>query len=140
MNLEQYQVLKKKVEEDLLVDESNAAEKSLKFSSLYSKYLSLYMQELRILKTISVEKDKLYGELYHKYKFNTDKDFNYQLDSGKEIDTYVRKNESFYKKCLDFQNQEIIVKYLEETLSNLNNTGYRIKNYIELLKLKMGIK
>jgi len=135
MNLEKFKVLKTKVEIDLFVDESNAAEKSLKFSSLYSKYLSLYMQELRLLKNILTEKDKLYGELYHKFKFKND----YQLDSSKEIDTYVRSDESFYQKCLDFQNQEIVVNYLEQTLQNITNTGYRIKNYIELLKLRMSI-
>jgi hypothetical protein len=135
MNLEQFKALKAKVEINLDVDESNAAEKSLKFSSLYSKYLALYMQELRLLKTLSTEKDKLYGELYHNFKFKN----NYQLDSSKEIETYVRSDQSFYQKCLDFQNQEIVVKYLEETLQNINSTGYRIKNYIELLKLKMGV-
>ncbi|MEM4261310.1 MAG: recombination mediator protein UvsY [Candidatus Woesearchaeota archaeon] len=136
MNLEQYKALKAKVEEDLAIDESNAADKSLKFSSMYSKYLALYLQELRILKNLSLEKDKLYGDLYHKLKFKND----YQLDSSKEIDTYVRSDESFYKKSLDVQNQEIVVKYLEETLQNINNTGYRIKTYVDFLKLRMGLK
>ena len=135
MNLEQFKVLKAKVEDDLLVDESNAAEKSLKFSSLYSKYLALYMQELRLLKTLNTDKDKLFGELYHFYKFEN----NFQLDSSKEIETYVRSNLKFYNKCLEFQNQEIIVKYLEEVLQNITNTGYRVKNYVELLKLKMSL-
>jgi len=135
MNLEQYKALKAKVENDLFVDESNAAEKSLKFSNLYAKYLALYMQELRIIKQLSIDKDKLYGELYHQFKFKND----FQLDGNKEIDIYIRSNESYYKKCLEFQNQEIIVKYLESVLLNITTTGYRIKNYVELLKLKMGI-
>jgi len=135
MKIEDFKKLKLKVENDLLVDETNAAEKSLNFSRLYSKYVSLYMQELRILKNLSAEKDKIYGELYHKFKFKSD----YQLDSNKEIDVYVKADDKYYNKCLDFQNQEIIVSYLEMTLQNITNTGYRIKNFIELLKLKMGL-
>lgn len=136
MTLEQFNTIKAKVELDLNIDELNAAEKSLKFSSLYNQYLLLYLKELKILKTLALEKDKLFGELYHKYKFQN----NYQLDTSKEIETYVRADELYYKKCLDYQNQEIIVKFLEETLQNINNTSYRIRNYIELLKLRMGIK
>jgi hypothetical protein len=134
MTLEQFKSLKTKVESDLDLTDSNAAEKSLKLSSLYSKYLGLYIQELKLLKTTSTEKDKLYGELYHKYKFKND----FQLDSAKEIDTYIRADDSFYNKCLEFQNQEIIVKYLEEVLQNIKNAGYAIKNHLEFVKLKMN--
>lgn len=137
MNIDKFQELKKKVEIDLTIDETNAAEKSLKFSSLYNFYLALYIQELRILKRISTEKDKLFGDKYHFYKFGN---FDYKLDSAKEIETYVRSDTDFYNKCLEYQNQEIVVKYLEETLTNLNNTNYRIKNYIELYKIKFGLK
>lgn len=136
MDLEKYKELKLKVENDLVVNETNAAEKSLAFARLYSKYTSLYLQELRLLKKMATEKDKLYGELYHEFKFKSD----FQLDNRNEIDIYVKANERYYNKCLAFQNQEIVVKYLEETLQNITTTGYRIKNYVDLLKLKMGLK
>ena len=136
MDIENFKSLKLKAEKDLIVNETNAADKSLEFARLYSKYTSLYMQELRILKQMSTDRDKLYGDLYHKLKFKND----YQLDSSKEIDIYIKSDESYYNKCLEFQNQEIVVKYLEETLQNITVTGYRIKNYVDLLKLKMGLK
>ena len=141
MNIEQFKLLKEKFESDLELNEDNVMEKSLKFSSLYSKCLNFYLQEVKILKTILIEKDKVYGELYHKFKFNPDKEpqYNYTLDSHKELDIYVKSHDDYYKKALQYQNQELIVKYLEETLKNIDSTGYRIKNFIEFKKLGMSV-
>ena len=84
---------------------------------------------------IATDKDKLYGDLYHEYKFKSD----FQLDNRGEIDVYIKANDKYYNKCLEYQTQEIIVKYIEETLQNITTTGYRIKNYVDLLKLKMSM-
>jgi hypothetical protein len=136
MNIDQFKLLKSNTETEINVTEDNISEKSIKFASIYNKYLSLYIQELRILKKLTLDKDKIYGELYNKFKFNN----NFQLDTNKEIDVYVRADDKYYNVSLDLQNQEMVVKYLEEVLQNINNTGYRIKNYIELQKLKQGLK
>jgi hypothetical protein len=136
MNIDQFKLLKSNTETEINVTEDNISEKSIKFTSIYNKYLSLYIQELRILKKLTLDKDKIYGELYNKFKFNN----NFQLDTNKEIDVYVRADDKYYNVSLDLQNQEMVVKYLEEVLQNINNTGYRIKNYIELQKLKQGLK
>ena len=140
MDLEKFNLLKTKAENDTNIDDSNAAEKSTKLISLYQRYLSLYLQEVRLLKGISLDKDKLYKKLYQHYKFPSadDKDsFNITLSTTKEVDIYINADDSYCKLCIEYQNQEIVVQYLEATLKNIGNAGYAIKNLVEFKKLSM---
>ena len=135
MKNEDFEELKKKVEEDLEITEDNVQQKSLKLANLYSHYLKTYIQELKILKFRLTEKNKIYQQKYHHYKF----EYQYELGAAKEIETYVNGDDEIHKINLSIQQQEIIVKFLELTLENINNTGYRIKNYIDITKLKLGL-
>jgi len=135
MKIEEFQKLKDLAESELKITEDNVMDKSIQLSNLYSRFLNIYIKELRILKEISVDKDKIYGELYDKYKFH----FDYQLDGKSEIDTYVRKDDKFYQIALTYSQQEVQVQFLEQTLNHINNLGFRIKNFVDLKKIKMGL-
>lgn len=142
MKIEDFEKLKKKVKEELELNPDNIEQQSIKSGTLHQKYLTVYMKELRIYNRLVAEKDRLYGELYHKYKYPSADDgigFQFSLDSKSEIDTYINSNEQYYKKRLDIQNQEIIVKYLEKVLDSINKMSFYIRNYIELMKIKHGL-
>lgn len=130
-----FEELRIQVEKDLFLDESNAAEKSLKFPSIYSHYLIMYVRERKKLNIIELDKNKLYSELYNDLKYNSEK----SLDSMKEAEIIIKGNDRYYKKCVEFQDVELVVKYLEGTLKNITLTSYWIKAFIDQAKLKMGI-
>ena len=130
-----FEALKAKVDEDLEINENNIQQKSLKLANIYNYYLKLYIQEFGILKYKTTEKNKKYQQKYHYYKFENQ----YQLSSAKEIEIYVNGDEEIHKINLTIQAQETIVKYLEQVLTNINNTGYRIKSYIDIEKIKHGL-
>ena len=135
MKSESFQKLKRKVEEELKLTDENVMAKSIQLSNFHNQIRSLYVKELHILKNKAAEKDKIYGELYHKYKYN----FDYTLDTKGEVEAYIKSDDIYYQTALQYAQQEIQVKYLEETLNHINNMGFRIKNYIDLQKMKLGL-
>lgn len=134
MKNEDFQKLKKFVEKELKIEESNVMEKSIQLSNLYTKFLQIYTRELKNLKSKHHEKAKVYGELYHHYKFK----FDYQLDTKAEVESYIRADDKYYQIALEYSNLEVQVKYLEQILEQINNLGFRIKNYIDLKKISLG--
>ncbi|MEM4260971.1 MAG: recombination mediator protein UvsY [Candidatus Woesearchaeota archaeon] len=134
MTLEDLEKLKKIASEDLKITEDNLAKKSLDIPILYHKYLDIFINELKQLKQLSLDKDKLYGKLYHHYKFES----NYSLDTKNEIEVYVKGNDEYYIKALAYYQQEIVVKYLESILDAFTKMGFNIKNHIEFKKFLAG--
>ena len=130
-----FQKLKLFFENELKITEQNIMEKSIQLSNFYSKTLQIYSKELRILKMKKVEMDKTFGELYHKYKFKYD----FQLDTKAEVETYIKSDDIYYKLALEYAQQEVQVNFLEQTLGQINNMGYRIKNFIDLKKISQGM-
>jgi len=142
MKIEDFEKLKNKVKSELELNQDNIEQQSIRSGTLHQKYLAIYMKELRTYNRMVAEKEKLYGELYHKYKYPSADDgigFQFSLDTKGEIDTYINSNNDYYQKRLNIQNQEIVVKYLERVLDSINKMSFHIKNYIELMKLKHGL-
>jgi hypothetical protein len=135
MQQDAFDKLKKYVDQELKITEENILDKSIQISNLYNQFLKLYNKELFDFKNKLLEKDKIYGELYHHYKFK----FDYNLDTKSEIDNYIRSDEKYYQMALECVKLEVQVKFLEQILENINNLGYRIKNYIDLMKFKKGV-
>ena len=130
-NFKDFQLI---VAEKVKLSPDDIDKKTLDLSNLYHTISDKYVQELKILKKMLLDRDQLYGELYHKYKFGQD----FHLDTKTEIDTYVRADKSYYDKALEYQQQEIMVKYFEQMLEVINKAGYAIKNYIDFTRLKNG--
>lgn len=135
MKLESFRKLKQKVEDELRLTDENIMAKSIQLSNFANKIRGLYSKEFHILRNKAAEKDKVYGELYHKYKYN----YEYQLETKGEVEAYIRADDVYYKVALEYAQQEMQVKYLEETMTHINNMGFRIKNYIDLQKMKLGL-
>jgi hypothetical protein len=146
MTFDDFQKLKKKMVEELKVNEENVQQKSISISNLYMSVLSVYNKERYEFKKLECEKDKLYGELFHHYKYGgtpqTQAKYgkqDYQLDTKTEIDPYIKSNPDYYDLVLKMAQIENQVNFLEQSLQNINNMGFRIKNYVELLKISKGL-
>lgn len=126
--------LKARIDSDLSINEGNVLKKSLDQPILYHTYLDLFMAEMRELKKCGVEKDKVYGALYEKYKFNHSQ----VLDSKGEIEAWI-KSDSKYVDCVSrFNEQEIVCKYLEGVVESISKLSFSIKNFIEYKKFLSG--
>lgn len=139
MNFAEFENLRKEIERDLNLNEDNLIEKSIQISNYYTKYLKVYSKELLILKKLFVEKEKRYNELYKKYRFSQDDKFGFELSTKSDIDAFICSNDEYYKKNVKYHSQEVVVKYLEETIKSINTMGFRIKNHIDLMKMKKGL-
>jgi len=135
MKTEDFQKLKDKIEQELKITEDNVMDKSIQLSNLYSMVLKIYSKELRALKEKQLEKDKTFGELYLHYRHK----FDYNVETKAEAETYIKADPKFYQVALEFVQIEVQVNFLEKTLTHIDNLGFRIKNYVDLKKMKLGL-
>lgn len=137
MKTDDFQKLKDRVEQELKITEDNIMDKSIQLSNMYSIILNIYTKELKNLKFKKADMDKLYGEIYHVLKKEGYE--GHSVDSKTEATVYINSDPRFYPLRLEYAQLEIQVQYLEKTLSLIDNLGFRIKNFIDLQKLKKGI-
>jgi len=135
MTKDEFKKLKLMVEKSLKITHDNVTDKTISLSTLYANLIQVYSKEVKILKTKFHDKEKIYGDLYHHYKFN----FQFQLDTKAEVEAYIKADNKYYTAALEYVDQEIVVKFIEQTLDHINNIGFRIKNYIDLKKMEKGL-
>jgi hypothetical protein len=81
------------------------------------------------------EREKLYGQLYIKYRYDNQK----EARTKTEIEPFIHSDDLYYKLCLQINEQEKIVKYLEGVCDAIKRLSYNIKNIIDLKNLGMQI-
>ena len=134
MTSEEFNALKAKATEDLKFDKTNAMSKCQEIPSLYQHWLDIFNRESAKLVKLQLEQDKLYGDLYKKYRHYSDLSW----DSQKEVESQIKCDEEWMKQAREYAKQKIVVDYVQETLSNINRMSYSIKNYLEFLKYQGG--
>lgn len=136
MTKSDFSTLVKYTENKLKLTKDNVFDKSVEIVNAYTEYLNLYIKELKRYRELVIDKDRLYGTLYDDFRFNNNK----ALKSKTEIDPYIDSNKVFYDTKIAVMEQEMVVKYLEGILDNINRMSYNIKNFIELKQMKEGLK
>jgi hypothetical protein len=143
MKIEDFQKLKDLVEQELKLTQENVMDKSLQLSKFYIMFLKIQSKEKRNLEIKKLEKEKVYGELYHWYKFNVaDKNglkFEFQLGSISEIDIYVKSNPQYHQIALECSQIENHISFLDQTLQHINSMGFTIGHYVNMLKINKGL-
>lgn len=127
--------IQNEIDEAMNITPENIMDKSIKIPQLYSKFLKHYIFQKRKLNDINTNKARLYSQLYHHYKY----DYDYKLDTKKEIETYVLGDEQYVKKQNEYDKQEDVVEYFKDILSIINKMSFNIGHYVELLKIKNGM-
>lgn len=148
MKSEDFQKLKDFAQREISFNEDNALEKTIQLSNLHAHFLNLYSREFAIFKELELQREKIYGELFQCFRYPDKNNPNMSrfgllnFDNslkGTEIDNYVKSHQAYYDIALKSAIEEVQVNYLEQTISNINNLGYRITSYVSLLKMKKGI-
>ena len=133
-----FKTIQVQLQADLEISSDNIQNKSMELSKIYQKYLDLYFSEIKTLQEFQESRNKKFAEIFHKIRTE-----GYQgYDVGKtknETEIYINLDPDYQKINKQFLDQELIVKYLEKSLENINKAGFSIKNYVDLQKLKQGI-
>ena len=107
--------------------------KSIEILNAFHPYYKQYINEYTIYSNMLTEKEKLYGELYNKYRYGSQRETRTKV----EIEANIYSDETYYKLCLAINAQEQIVKYFEGVCDNIKKIAYSIKNIVDLKNLGM---
>jgi hypothetical protein len=132
MNLDE---LFKEIEQDLTISFENLHEKTYKIPNYHSKYLKLYFEQKRILNKCNEELGKLYKNKYYYYT----EQYEYKLDTTKEINFHIYSDEEYSKANLKTENQKLLVDCLERTLKRVQFLSKDVSNIQEQLKYMQGV-
>lgn len=126
---------------DLKLTEMNIKEKSLMRSSLGAKWCRYKFEEekyIKVLKNnIETLREEIKKKLYEKQNISiTSADVNRQRLINMDAEKVLIKTKEYqeYKKEID--NQEDIIRLIDETQKLISQFGYDIKNALEVLKLE----
>lgn len=141
MNLEE---LEKLWEEDSKIDPDNLHIESIKIPNLHSKYFQIYnsisiLKKLEENKLLELQKNKW---LYYSgkaapevYKENP---FDHRVLKA-DIDRYLNADHDIIKSKTKLDYYQLMIKFLESILKNLDNRSYTIRNSIEFMKHFSGV-
>jgi len=134
MNQDTFAELKDVTSKIFNITELNILDKTRSLSKTLQNYITLLVSELDELKDIKQQREYLYGQLYKFYK----EDYNRELESKHEYENYIYSNDKYNTLSIEVNRQEIIVKYLEETIDNIKKLSFNIKNWLEIKKYLEG--
>lgn len=134
MNQTELNKLKSDLESDLDITDDNVLDKSLRVPHLYQKYLSYYIKESIALKKMKVELDEFYGKAIEELVKGPLK-----LSKG-EMDHFVEGNKEYCDKRRSYYFQEQCCVFLENSVQNVKNLSFNIKNFIDLKIFLQGGK
>lgn len=135
MTLKDLSKLKEIAKKDLKFTDDDLQTKISDHPFLTQKWLDLLLKEKYVFSQVEAKKDKLYGTLYHKYKY----DYDYKLDSNKEIDIYVKSDDLYDEVLKEYNESLVIIEWLDETLKNFRSMAFQMKNHLDLRKFLAGL-
>jgi hypothetical protein len=126
MNQKQLNDIKKELEDDVLITDDNVVEKSRRVPHMYQKYLSIYIREAMELKKMKSELDEFYGLAFGKLLTGPRK-----LNKG-EIEYFINGDSEYGRRRRAMEFQEQVCLFLENSVQNVKNLSFNLKNYIDL--------
>lgn len=133
MNIQEFKDLQTKATEELKMPDklSEIIEKNNLLPTFISEWQKLYANQTFIVKKLEIDAGVKYGELVKYYKF----DDNYSWSNAKEIDSQINANPVYCKMLREINEQKYFLTFITETLSNMKNLGFVIKNYLDYKKI-----
>tara|TARA_R100000458_G_scaffold50812_1_gene51146 strand:- start:478 stop:915 length:438 start_codon:yes stop_codon:yes gene_type:complete len=142
----EFDKLKRMAAEDCKMDGTELDIESLRLPQLHNKYLNLLQDEKLVLRRLMSEQSKMYRLKWEYYNGKMDKDVlddlgwePFQLNIlKKDIDIYLSSDKELSLIADRMSYQEVKLQFLEETLKELNNRHWKIRNAIEWRKFTSG--
>ena len=135
--------LQQKAEKDLKLDDTELDLESLKTPQLHSQYLKTYSTYALMLKKAEGEHSKLFLKKWLFFSGKADpkeyKDNDFDLKVLKpDLDKFIEADDEIIKSRQKIEYLKQICNYCEQTLKQINNRTFLIKNAIEWKKFTMG--
>lgn len=140
MNINQIEEMWK---EDSQIDPDNLHLESLKIPALHSKYYEIY-NNISLLKKLEENK---YSELQRdKWLYYTGKadpeiykknPFDYRVLKA-DLDKFLNSDQELIKSKTKIDYYQLMLKFLESILKNIENRNYTIKNSLDFMKFTAG--
>ena len=134
--------------QDAPIDTTELAVASMKVPELHAKYLKLYFEERRKLKSIEFQSKELQLKKYEYYNGKLSQE---ELDElswepfmkrlmKNEIDMYLESDKDIIQSSVKIVNQKEKLAFLEEVIKNINQRNFQIKNAIDWKKFTNGVQ
>lgn len=143
MTLKQYQLI---APADLVYNKGDLDDESAKTAQIHNKYLCFYLDETTKLETLNRAFNVLCHELKNYYLGKADpavykeKPFDIKVRPIKsEVDQWLQADPDFQTADVTIKEQEKVVKYLNDTLKQINQRGYEIRAMIDWIRFKNGL-
>jgi|TARA_R110001606_G_scaffold396820_2_gene571717 hypothetical protein len=140
MNLDE---LQQAAEKDLKIDDTELDIESLNTPIIHAKYLKHYSTYSLMLTKAQSEYSSLYKRKWVFYTGKADpeeyKEKNFELKVlRQDVGTFIEADEEIVKQQQKVSYLKIVCHYLENTLKQVNNRGFQIKNAIDWKRFTEG--
>ena len=136
--------LQDQASKDLAIDDTQLDIESLSTPTLHSKYLKIYSTYALMLKKEEGDYSKLHIKkwLFYTGKASPEeyKDNDFQLKVlRQDVDKFIDADDLIIKQRQKIEYLKQICKFCEDTLKQINNRGFQIKNAIEFMRFNSGL-
>ena len=140
MNLDELQA---QAEKDLKIDDTELDIESLNTPIIHAKYLKRYSTYSLMLTKAQSEYNQLYKKKWVFYTGKADpeeyKETNFELKVlRQDVGTFIEADEEIIKQTQKVSYLKTVCNYLENTLKQVNNRGFQIKNAIDWKRFTEG--
>lgn len=121
---------RKRVEEDCKIDTFDLTRENASYVNRTQVYIEEYYKQSRKLSSLDLMVKEKKAHLLIFYK----RDFEIKLTSMTDIMTMIEGDPKFQKLMKYYNEQKSVVEYLQQTIKNMQQKSYALKNLIELRK------
>ena len=135
--------LQAQAEKDLSIDDTELDLESLKTPQLHSQYLKTYSTYALMMKKAEGDYSKLHIKKWLFYTGKADpqeyKDKNFDLKVlRQDVDKFIDADDEIIRQRQKVEYLKQICKFCEDTLKQINNRGFQIKNAIDWRRFTEG--
>ena len=135
--------LQQAAEKDLKIDDTELDIESLNTPIIHAKYLKHYSTYSLMLTKAQSEYSSLYKRKWVFYTGKADpeeyKETNFELKGlRQDVGTFIEADEEIIKQQQKVSYLKTVCHYLENTLKQVNNRGFQIKNAIDWKRFTEG--
>lgn len=129
---------------DSVIDPDNLHHESAKIPQLHSKYFEIYNNAVLLREKTRDKLTKLKVDKHYYYSGKADpevyidKPFNKKILDKNLLLQQIEADSEVAELSLKLRYYEVMTKYLEDIIKNINNRSFQIKNSIEFLKFQAG--
>jgi len=131
------------IDSDSELDKNNLDNESLKTPKLHAKYYRIFMEEIRILKSLDIKYNQVKKDRQSYYLGDLPDEVYKEEPLHKkwlksEIDIALKADEKLNEIDVKRDLQKMKVKLIEDFIKTLNNRSFIIRDAIEFAKFKNG--